>query len=87
MTFLIKNSTNEVVNSSVVVLANSIILTPGTITIDVDIDGVFEVHALSKNFASGLLDGRMQNRIAKLFDEDCQFTPLEHLTLIRKGVR
>lgn len=70
-----------------VVLANSIILTPGTITIDVDIDGVFEVHALSKNFASGLLDGRIQNRIAKLFDEDCQFTPLEHLTVIRKGVR
>lgn len=70
-----------------VVLANSIILTPGTITIDVDIDGVFEVHALSKNFASGLLDGRMQNRIAKLFDEDCQFTPLAHLTVIRKGVK
>lgn len=70
-----------------VVLANSIILTPGTITIDVDGDGIFEVHALSKKFSTGLLDGRMQQKIAAIFNENCQFTPLEHMTVVRKGVK
>jgi len=70
-----------------VVLANSIILTPGTITIDVSKNGIYEVHALNESFAKGLLSGEMQIKIAHLFNEQCEFVPLEQLTYIRKGVK
>jgi len=70
-----------------VVLANSIILTPGTITIDVHKDGVYEVHALNESFAEGLLTGEMQIKVAQLFNEECQFTPMEQLTYVRKGIK
>lgn len=53
---------------ALVTLANSITLTPGTITINVDIDGNFEVHALDWKSASGL-PGVMQDNIAKVFGE------------------
>ncbi|NLO75291.1 MAG: Na+/H+ antiporter subunit E [Clostridia bacterium] len=52
------------------ILATSIILTPGTITIDVD-DNVFTVHALTKEAASSLAppqgEGEMSTRVAHLF--------------------
>ena len=38
-------------------LANSITLTPGTITVSLD-DGVFTVHCLDKSLAEGLADSR-----------------------------
>lgn len=59
-----------------VILAFSIILTPGTITIDVNNDGIFEVHALTKEMADGLLEGTMQKKVAALFSETCQFIPM-----------
>ena len=59
-----------------VILAFSVILTPGTITVDVNDDGVFEVHALTKGMAEGLLEGTMQKKVAELFGETCEFTPL-----------
>ncbi len=59
-----------------VILANSIILTPGTITLDVADDGVFEVHALTKDAAEDLLNGMMAEKVAKLFGETCTFTPM-----------
>ena len=59
-----------------VILANSIILTPGTITIDVEDDGVFEVHALTAGAAEDLLGGEMQRRVAALFGETCEFVPM-----------
>lgn len=59
-----------------VILANSIILTPGTITLDVADDGVFEVHALTKDAAEDLLSGTMAEKVAKLFGETCTFTPM-----------
>lgn len=49
-----------------VVLANSITLTPGTITIEVD-HGVFLVHALTDSASQGLVDGSMPARVAGLF--------------------
>ena len=49
-------------------MANSITLTPGTITIRI-VDGDFYVHAISKEAASGL-PGEMEDRIAKVFDEE-----------------
>ncbi len=54
---------------SLVTLANSITLTPGTITIDLH-EGQFLVHALDKESAGSLVDGTMQNRIASVFGED-----------------
>ena len=59
-----------------VILANSIILTPGTITIDVTEEGIFEVHALNRHAAEDLMGGEMQRRVARLFGETCQYTPL-----------
>jgi multicomponent Na+:H+ antiporter subunit E len=51
-----------------VTLANSITLTPGTITVRVEGD-VFTVHALSDKVASGL-PGEMEDRIARIFTEE-----------------
>ncbi|MBR4020707.1 MAG: Na+/H+ antiporter subunit E, partial [Firmicutes bacterium] len=51
------------------VLINSIILTPGTVTIEVKDEKHFLVHALTDEAALGLLDGTMQRKIAELFGE------------------
>lgn len=59
-----------------IVLANSIILTPGTITIDVMEGGIFEVHAINKKAADDMLSGNMPRRVAALFGETCQFRPM-----------
>ena len=53
---------------SSVTLANSITLTPGTITVDIR-DGVFFVHALNRDFAEGLNTGEMEDRVAHIFME------------------
>lgn len=53
---------------ALVTFANSITLTPGTITVSVSIDGDFKVHAIDK--ASGdPLPGEMEERIARAFGE------------------
>jgi multicomponent Na+:H+ antiporter subunit E len=44
---------------AVVTLANSITLTPGTVTVDVEPDGTFVVHAISREAADGVLTGVM----------------------------
>ena len=54
---------------SMVTFANSITLTPGTITMDID-DGEFYVHALSQKVADDLLSGDMENRVAHVFFEN-----------------
>ena len=51
-----------------VALANSITLTPGTITIRIE-DQVFYVHAISRKAAAGL-PGEMEERLAKVFERD-----------------
>jgi multicomponent Na+:H+ antiporter subunit E len=51
-----------------VALGNSITLTPGTITMDID-DGEFCVHALSDKVAKDLLTGEMERRVAHVFLE------------------
>ncbi len=56
-------------------LANSITLTPGTITIDI-IDGVYTVHALTKSCAEGVMDGSMQQKVAWLYGEEINFEPI-----------
>lgn len=54
---------------SKVVFANSIILTPGTITMDITKDNVFLVHCISRKVADDLLTGEMEKRVANVFGE------------------
>ncbi|MEA1922081.1 MAG: Na(+)/H(+) antiporter subunit B [Pseudomonadota bacterium] len=51
---------------ALVTFANSITLTPGTITIDLN-DNTFYVHAIDSKVADDLLTGDMENRIEKVF--------------------
>jgi len=51
-----------------VALANSITLTPGTITVRIE-DQVFYVHAISRKAAAGL-PGEMEERLAAVFERD-----------------
>lgn len=54
---------------SLVTFANSITLTPGTITVYVSVDGDFKVHAIDK--ASGdPLPGEMEAKVMTAFSED-----------------
>ena len=48
-----------------VVLAHSITLTPGTVSVDLD-EGEVEVHALTKETAAALARGEMGRRVAEL---------------------
>ena len=49
-----------------VLLANSITLTPGTLTTDIDDDGLVTVHALTQSGADGVVNGDMNDRVAAL---------------------
>ena len=51
-----------------VIYANSITLTPGTISVDVANNEIL-VHALSENGARDLLGGRMDRRVSKMAGE------------------
>ena len=48
-------------------LANSITLTPGTVTLDVD-DDAFLVHALTESAGREVEEGLMRDRVSALFD-------------------
>ena len=48
--------------------ANSITLTPGTITVSVSVLGKFRVHCIDEKSGRSL-PGEMENRIAKVFNE------------------
>lgn len=51
------------------ILANSITLTPGTVTVDID-ENTFLVHAIAKEPADDLLEGTMERKVAHVFMED-----------------
>ncbi len=51
-----------------VLLAQSITLTPGTVTVDAS-NGVFVVHCLSRRSRRGLAEGGLQRKIASIFEE------------------
>ncbi len=51
-------------------LANSITLTPGTVTMNVTDDGEFTVHAISREAADGLLSGEMARRVKHIEGRD-----------------
>lgn len=50
-----------------VAFANSITLTPGTITIDVEED-TFVIHCLHESFSDGISSGDFERRVARTFD-------------------
>lgn len=54
---------------SLVTFANSITLTPGTITVYVSMDGDFRVHAIDRKSGEAL-PGEMEARIARAFGEE-----------------
>ncbi len=54
---------------SLVIFANSITLTPGTITVYVSVDGDFQVHSIDKK-SGDPLPGEMEARIISAFKED-----------------
>ncbi len=57
-----------------VTLANSITLTPGTITVSLE-DGEYIVHTLQPPLAQGLVDAVMQNKVAKIYMEEKENPP------------
>ena len=73
--------------AAVVLFMNSITLTPGTITIDIE-GNEFVVNALTETAAEGLLAGTMQKKIAELFHEDLSIPREERDTfgeVVKKG--
>ncbi len=60
---------------ALVTFANSITLTPGTVTVDVEEDGTIVVHAIDAATAAGLESGEMEARIAAVFGERVEPPP------------
>lgn len=61
---LVRTRTSQKTSVGVVTYANSITLTPGTISIDVRRDEIL-VHALTREAAAGLLEGEMDRRVTR----------------------
>ena len=66
---IIRYKTRLKTDNALVTFANSITLTPGTITADIH-EGEFIVHALSKKVADDLMSGEMEDKIAYIFEEE-----------------
>jgi multicomponent Na+:H+ antiporter subunit E len=54
---------------SLVTFANSITLTPGTITVYVSVDGDFHVHSIDEKSGEAL-PGEMESKVSRAFGED-----------------
>ncbi len=63
-----KISTQDVPMKSRVLYANSITLTPGTLSVDL-VDGEVSVHALQKSSIEELKEGLMQRKVADIWGE------------------
>ena len=59
------SSANQTTEVGQVTYANSITLTPGTITVGVE-NGMVEVHALTKTGADEIIEGRMGRRVCDM---------------------
>jgi len=57
-----------------VIFANSITLTPGTLTVDLEADQ-YLVHALTPETADATVDGKMASRVARLSSDEAIGTP------------
>ena len=65
---LVEFKTSLISERAQVLLAQSITLTPGTVTVDAS-DGTFMVHALSTKTREGLETGDIQRKVAWVFSE------------------
>jgi multicomponent Na+:H+ antiporter subunit E len=64
-------------NLTKVTLANSITLTPGTITVDLA-ENRYLIHAITPSSASDLETANMQNRVGRIFEEKAEKAPVIH---------
>ncbi|MDJ0622896.1 MAG: Na+/H+ antiporter subunit E [Desulfocapsaceae bacterium] len=62
---VIKVKANQKTDLGIVIYANSITLTPGTVSIDLS-DNEITVHALTRETAADLLTGEMDRRVCKV---------------------
>lgn len=62
---VIKVKANQKTDLGIVIYANSITLTPGTVSIDLE-DNEITVHALTRETAADLLTGEMDRRVCKV---------------------
>ncbi|TDG13022.1 sodium:proton antiporter [Seongchinamella unica] len=62
---LVELTSSEKTDTGKVILGNSITLSPGTVTIDMDEDQLL-VHCLTRDSAAGLRSGEAERRIARL---------------------
>ena len=65
---MIRIKATQKTDLGLVTFANSITLTPGTISIEVEQDGQILVHAISRDGADGLTDGDMDRRVTAMED-------------------
>ncbi|MCY3692139.1 MAG: Na+/H+ antiporter subunit E [Chloroflexota bacterium] len=61
------------------VLANSITLTPGTVTVDMSAHR-FIIHCISETSRQGIQDGALLRRVARAFDETIEVPELRDVT-------
>ena len=66
--FILRFKARYATDVAKILLGNSITLTPGTVTLEIEQDE-FTIHALSPDLAASLLDGSDQNRIARIFGD------------------
>ncbi len=50
-------------------MANSITLTPGTLTVDIDEKGIFYIHCLAEAHAESLLKGDLRRHVLWVYEE------------------
>ncbi len=67
---IIKFKTDLKTEFGMVTLANSITLTPGTVTIRTNREGEFIVHAIAKRPAENLIAGNMQAKVKEIEGKD-----------------
>lgn len=65
---LMRHRTSFTRPASRVLFANSITLTPGTITVDVE-DDTFCIHCLAERFADEIATGELEDRVTRVFEE------------------
>ena len=71
---LLQFRTKLKLNLAQVILANSITLTPGTVTVNLE-DGKYIIHTLVPSSAQEILTARMQNKIGAIFLENKEPPP------------
>ena len=64
---LVRVKTTQKTDLGMVIFANSITLTPGTVAVDIEGDEII-VHALNQELADGVLNGDMDARVTALED-------------------